>query len=149
MVPEDVRKITLITKKRLYDWTFMPFGLKDTTSTFRRTMYEVFKDLGDKFLNIFVDGLDIHSKNWEEHLTHLHAIFGRLKEVNLKFNLSKCCFVANNITFLGRVVNKEGTKLNLGKINVTIHCPQPKILTNIRSILGLTRYYRNYVWGYA
>jgi hypothetical protein len=115
MAPEDVRKITLITQKRLYDWTFMLFGLKDTISTFTRTMYGVLKDLGDKFLNIFVDNLDIHSKNWEEHLTHLHAIFGRLKEVNLKLNPSKCCFVANNITFLGHVVNKEGTKPNLGK----------------------------------
>jgi hypothetical protein len=112
-------------------------------------MYEVFKDLRDKFLNTFVDDLDIHNKNWEEHLTHLHEIFGRLKVVNLKLNPNKCCFVANNTTFIGHVVNKEGTKPNLGKINVIIHCPQPKIVTNIRSFLGLTRYYRNYVWGYA
>jgi hypothetical protein len=115
----------LIAKKGLYDWTFMPFGLKDTTSTFIRTMYEVFKDLGNKFLNIFVDDLNIHHKNWEEHLTHLHAIFGRLKEVNLKLNPNKCCFVANNITFIGHVVNKEGTKPKLGKINVIVHCFQP------------------------
>ncbi len=127
----------------------MPFGLKDTTSTFTRTMYEVFKDMGDKFLNIFVDNFDIHSKNWEEHLTHLNANFGRVKEVNLKLNLSKFCFVGNNITFFGYVVNKEGTHPNQSKINVIVHCLQPKIVTNIRSFLGLTRYYKNYVWGYA
>jgi uncharacterized membrane protein YobD (UPF0266 family) len=100
MAPEDVRKITLITKKRLYDWTFMHFGLKDTTNTFTRIMYEVFKDLGDFFLNIFVDDLDIHNKNLTEHLTHLHAIFGRLKEVNLKLNPNKCCFVETTLHFL-------------------------------------------------
>jgi len=68
MVPEDMRKTALITKNGLYDWTVMSFGLKNTTSTFTRTMSEVFKDLGDRFLKVFVDDLNIHSENWEDHL---------------------------------------------------------------------------------
>jgi hypothetical protein len=31
MAPEDIKKIALITKTRLYDWTVMPFGLKNAT----------------------------------------------------------------------------------------------------------------------
>jgi hypothetical protein len=34
MDPEDNKKTILITKTRLYDWTVMPFGLKNATSTF-------------------------------------------------------------------------------------------------------------------
>ncbi len=68
MAPEDVKKTVLITKTGLYDWTVMPFGLKNATSTFTRTMSTVFKELGDKFLKIFVDDLNVHSKNWAEHL---------------------------------------------------------------------------------
>lgn len=68
MAPEDVKKTALITKTGLYDWMVMPFGLKNATSTFTRTMSEVFKDLGAKFLKVFVDDLNIHSGNWEEHL---------------------------------------------------------------------------------
>jgi hypothetical protein len=34
MAPEDIKKTALVTKTRLYDWTVMPFGLKNTTSTF-------------------------------------------------------------------------------------------------------------------
>jgi hypothetical protein len=68
MALEDVKKTALITKTRLYDWTVMPFGLKNATSTFTRTMSTVFKELGDRFLKIFVDNLNVHSEDWAEHL---------------------------------------------------------------------------------
>jgi hypothetical protein len=140
-----MKKKTLITKIRLYDWTVMPFGLKNATSTFTITMSEVFKDLGSKFLKVFVDDFNVHNESWEEHLQHLDVVFYKLREVNLKLNPNKCCFVAKNITFLGHVVNKEGTRPDPGKIEAILHFPQPKTVTNVRSFLGLTRYYQNYV----
>jgi hypothetical protein len=79
----------------------------------------------------------------------LDAVLYKLREVNLKLNPNKCCFVANNITFLGHVVNKDGTRPNLGKIEAVLHFPQPKTVINIRSFLGLTGYYHNYVRGYS
>ncbi len=99
MAPKDMKKIALITKTRLYDWTIMPFGLKNATSTFTRTMSEVFKDLGSKFLKVFVDDLNVHSESWGEHLQHLDAVLCKLREVNLKLNPSKCCFAVKTITF--------------------------------------------------
>jgi hypothetical protein len=141
MAPEDVKKTALVTKTGLYDWTVMPFGLKNATSTFTRTMSSVFKEMGDKFLKVFVDDLNIHSENWEDHLRHLGDVLSRLREVNLKLNPSKCCFATESIVFLGYVVSKEGTKLDPGKIDAVLCFPEPKTVTNVRSFLGLTGYY--------
>jgi hypothetical protein len=149
MAPEDMRKTALTTKSGLYDWTVMPFGLKNATSTFTRTMSEVFKDLGDKFLKVFVDDLNVHSENWEDHLQHLGAVLSRLREVNLKLNPSKCCFATESIVFLGHVVSREGSKPDPGKINAVLHFPEPKVVTNVRSFLGLTGYYQKYIRGYS
>jgi len=104
--------------------------------------------LGDKFLKVFVDDFNIHNENWEDHLQHLGAVLSRLREVNLKSNPSKCCFVAKSIVFLGHVVSKEGTKPDPGKIDVVLRFPEPKTVTNVRSFLGLTGYYRKYIRGY-
>ncbi len=149
MAPEDRGKTALITKNGLYDWTVMPFGLKNATSTFTRTMYEVFKDLGDSFLKVFVDDLNIHSESWEDHLQHLEVVLSRLREVNLRLNPNKCCFAAKSIVFLGHVVNKEGTKPDPSKIDAVLHFPTPKTVTNVRSFLGLTGYYRKYLREYS
>jgi hypothetical protein len=141
MTPKDMKKTTLITKTRLYDWTITPFGLKNATSIFTKTMSIVFKELGDKFLKLFVDDLNIHNKNWEEHLQHLDVVFFKVKEINLKLNPNKCCFVVTYITFLGHVVSNEGTKPNPSKIDAVLHFSDAKTVTNSRSFLGLTGYY--------
>ncbi len=47
------------------------------------------------------------------------------------------------------MVSQEGTRPNPNKISVVVHFPVPKTVTNVRSFLGLTGYYRNYVRGYS
>jgi len=54
-------------------------------------------------------------------------------------------FFAKNIRFLGHVVRKEGTKLDLDKVKVVMEFLVPKMVTYIRAFLGLTTYYRNYI----
>jgi len=149
MAPEDVGKIALITKSRLYEWNVMPFDLKNVTNTFTQTMAEVFKDVGDSFLKIFVDDLNIHNIAWQDHLQHLGTVLSRLREVNLKLNPSKCCFAAGSIVFLGHVVSREGTKPDPNKIDDVRKFPVPTNITNVRSFLGLTGYYRKYIKGYS
>jgi hypothetical protein len=149
MAPEDMKKTALITKTGLYDWTVMPFGLKNATTTFTRTMSEVFKDLGSTFLKVFVDDLNVHSETWDDHIQHLDAVLCRLREVNLKLNPSKCCFVAKSITFLGHIMSRDGIQPDPGKVGAVLHFPTPKNVAGVRSFLGLTDYYRKYIKGYS
>jgi len=136
----DVKKIVVITKSDFYDWTVMPFGLKNATRTFSRTMAEVFKDWTDQILKVFVDDVNIHSQTWEEHLTHLEAVLTRLQEVNLKLNPRKCYFGAQQIIFLGHVVTRQGSYPDPKKVQVVKDFPIPKSMINVHAFLGLTRY---------
>jgi hypothetical protein len=79
--------------------------MKNATNTFFRTMIEVLKSYMDKFLKAFVNDLNVHSLSWEEHFKHLQYILMKLKEINLKLNLSKCEFVKSKLVFLGHEVN--------------------------------------------
>ncbi len=70
---------------------------------------EVFGAYLNKFLKVFVDDLNVHSLNWEEHLEHLCFVLLKLKEVNLKLNPGKCEFAKISLAFLGHVVSRDGT----------------------------------------
>jgi hypothetical protein len=149
MAPEDMGKTALVTKSGLFEWIVMPFGLKNATSTFAQTMSEIFKDLGNSFLKIFVDELNVHSVEWQAHLQHLEVVLSRLREVNLKLNPSKCCFAAASVVFLGHIVSKEGTRPDPSKIDAVRKFPMPTTVINVRSFLGLTGYYRRFIRGYS
>ncbi len=64
-------------------------------------------------------------------------------------NPSKCYFAAASVVFLGHVVNKEGTRPDLSKVDAVRGFSTPTIVTTVRSFLGLTGYYRNYIKGYS
>jgi hypothetical protein len=112
-------------------------------------MTEVFKAYMDKFLKVFVDDLNVHNVDWEEHLKHLQYVLMRLREVNLEFNPRKCEFAKSRLTILGHEVSRKGTQPYQRKIKVVTNFPIPTSTINVQAFLGLTRYYRNYMKGYS
>jgi L-lactate utilization protein LutC len=86
----------------------MPFGMKNATNTFSKTMMEVFRAYLESFLKVFVDDLNVHNLNWEELLENLCHVLLRLREINLKFNPRKCEFAKTNLVFVGCVVSYDG-----------------------------------------
>jgi hypothetical protein len=100
-------------------------------SFFSCTTLEVFKGWTNQFLKIFVDDVKIHSGDWSDHLDHLRLVFDRLRSVKLKLNPGKCCFKTKDITFVGHVVNQQGSRLYPTKVHVISKFPTPMIVINV------------------
>jgi hypothetical protein len=50
---------------------------------------------------------------------------------------------------LGHIVSREGVKVDPSNIKAIMDWTIPKTFKNLRGILGLTGYYRNFVWNYG
>lgn len=57
---------------------------------------------------MFLDDLNVHSLNQEEHLEHFCYTLLKLREVNLKHKLGECEFAKTNLVILGHVVSHDG-----------------------------------------
>ena len=55
------------------------------------------------FVNVIVyfDDLLLHSKTHQGHRQQLELLFNRLRNTNLKVNVPKCKFGADNVSYLG------------------------------------------------
>ncbi len=76
-------------------------------------------------------------------------VFEKLKAINLKFNLAKCCFGAKEITFWGHVVDQQGSKPNPAKVEVVFGFPRHVLVTNVKTFLGFMGYYTGFICEYA
>ena len=63
--------------------------------------------------------------------------------------LKKCEFWLDSVAFLGHVVSKDGITIDLKKVEVVVEWNSPNSVTEVRSFLGLTSYYRRFVEGFS
>ena len=90
MAEADVPKTGISTPFGLFEYLFMPFGLKNAAQTFQRLMDRKFRHL--PFLFVYLDDILIASRSVEEHLDHLRQLFAIMQENGLQVNPDKCVF---------------------------------------------------------
>ncbi|XP_019196120.1 PREDICTED: uncharacterized protein LOC109190020 [Ipomoea nil] len=108
-------------------------------------MNRVFRPYLDDFVIVFIDDILVYSRDREKHERHLHITLQTLREKQLYAKISKCKFWKDSVAFLGHVITKEGIMVDPTKIRTVKECPTPKIVSEIRSFLGLAGYYRRFV----
>ena len=127
----------------------MPFGLVNAPATFQRLMETLFGDLHWQGVLIYLDDILIHAETQEEALKLLDIVMTRLEEANLTIKLKKCSFFPSEIEYLGHVIDQDGIRPNLKRIQALKNLEAPSDVTGVRRILGLFGYYRDYIPRFA
>ena len=151
--PADVPKTAFRSPFGLYQYKVLPFGLSNAPSIFQAAMNRIFGDYMGKFMVVYLDDILIFSRSKEEHYEHVRLVLERLREHQLYAKLSKCEFLREEVPFLGFIVSAEGIKVDPRKTAAITQWATPTEdkdpLSNLRSFLGLTNYFRRFVMAYA
>ncbi|GFX21797.1 hypothetical protein TNCV_2310761 [Trichonephila clavipes] len=146
---EDSKNLTSFkTHRQQYRFKVMSFGLKNASATFQREMNKALSCYRE-FSRAYIDDIAIFSKNWEEHLLHLDTILTKLSELNFTVNLKKCAFGKAQIKYLGHIIGSGKHEPDPEKTAVINNLPVPKTKKELRSVLGLCNYYREYIPKYS
>ena len=132
-----------------YECVRMPFGLTNAPATFQRLMETCLGELHLNWCIIYLDDIIIFSKTPEEHLCRLRGMFERLAKAGLKLKPSKCEFFRDSLRYLGHVVSPKDIATDPKKIEAIQRWPVPHTVTDVRSFIGFTNYYRRYIKDYA
>ena len=149
MAEKDKEKTAFSTGSGLYQFNVMPFGLCNAPATFERLMERVLVGLPWQILLIFLDDVIVHAKSFEEAVRRLRLVFERLRSANLKLSPKKCVLFQRKVTFLGHVVSGDGVSTDPSKTEAVNTWPVPRSVAEVRSFLGLTSYYRRFIYEYA
>lgn len=158
MQEQDVEKTAFWTHHGHFEFLVMPFGLTNAPSSFQSLMYNIFRGYLCKFILVlffsflffflFYDIL-IYSKSWEDHLYHLTCVFDILRTNHLLVRRDKCSFGQQRVNYLGHFIEQNGVDVDPAKIQAMLAWPRPSNIKALQGFLGLTGYYRKFIWNYG
>lgn len=122
--PTDIPKTAVTTPFGLFEFVFMPFGLRNAGQTFQRYIHQVLAGLD--FCVPYFDDVLVASTTPEEHRNHLKQVFERLADHGLKINPLKCVLGQPTVKFLGCLITATGVKPLPEKVKVISEFPKPK-----------------------
>lgn len=97
----DMEKTAFSINNGKYEFTRLPFGLKNAPSIFQRALDDILRQYIGKCCYVYIDDIIIFSKTEDEHFEHIKNIFRALEESNMKVQLDKCNFFKKEVKFLG------------------------------------------------
>ena len=123
----------------------MPFGLTYALTAFMDLMHRVFQPYLDQFVVVFVDDILIYYQSEEEHEDQLRIVLQAFKDHQLYAKFSKCEFWLTEVRFLGHVMSASSVAVDPEKVDAVMSWDRPKSVFEIRSFLGLVRYFRRFI----
>ena len=132
---------------RKYKYVKVPFRLAQAPAYFQELMTGILKDF--TFAIAYLDDIIIFSKTPQEHLSHIHMVFEKLKSANLSMKKSKYSFFSKEIQYLGHILSTTGIQPLPSKTYAIQHLNVPTTPEQVRAFLGLVGYYRKFIKGFA
>ena len=120
-----------------YHYKVMPFGLKNTGSTYQRMMIRMFGPQLGKSIEIYVDDMVEKSKVMSEHLGDLSSTFNVLMKHKLRLNASKFSFGVRSGKFLGYMVTHRRFEVNLDQIKAINDLKPPRNAKEVQKLTGM------------
>ena len=144
----DKAKTAFSTSWGHYEYNVMPFGLKGAPVTFQRLMTKVLGLYLYDFVMVYLDDIIIFSQTMDKHLQHMRKVLEALRQAGLKLKLEKCEFAKKQLKYLGFIIGEFEIKPNLEKVRAIADQLIPTNQTQIRSFLGMIRFFRNHIQGF-
>ncbi|KAI5316862.1 hypothetical protein L3X38_036569 [Prunus dulcis] len=109
-----------------FEYTLMPFGLRNAGATYQRAMNSIFHDMIGHSLEVYIDDVVVKSPEEGDHVSNLKRAFLRMRQHKLKMNPKKCVFAVQAGNFLGFLVHQKGIEIDKNKAKSIIEALPPR-----------------------
>jgi hypothetical protein len=127
----------------------MLFGLSNAPAAFQRLMNDIFSDLLDVCVIVYLDNILIYSDDMSQHKKHVKEVLCRLWKHGLYTNAGKCEFHRDSVEYLRYILTSDGLRMAKDKVQTILDWLEPQKVKDIQSFLGFANFYRRFIYGYS
>ena len=139
----DIAKTAIVTLFGPFEYTRMPFGLKNAAQTFQRFMDNTFRDMS--FAYVYLDDILVASSSPTQHCNHLRQLFRRLAAYGLVVNPRKCVLGRSSLEFIGHCLTSTRVQPLQSRVQSITDFPRPQSAKSLQEYLGMLNFYRRFV----
>ncbi|KAF8760384.1 hypothetical protein RHS01_01345, partial [Rhizoctonia solani] len=129
----DKWKTAFRTKYGLFEYLVMLFGLTNAPAAFQHFMNNLFRDLIDVTVVIYLDNILIFSEKPEDHPNHVREVLSQLMKNQL------FCIV----------ISPAGFSMDQKKIEAITTWPTPKTVKQVQAFLGFVNYLCRFIPNFS
>eukprot|EP00253_Pinus_taeda_P032938 PITA_32938 len=145
---DDRRNTTFVTEWGCFQYTIMPFGLRNSPAIFLLVVITTFKEFIHKFLEVYFDYWTVFGLA-KHHVVSFCLMLDTCQIYQIALNLKKSLFCINFGNLLRDVVCRHALMVDPAKIAVILNLEAPRSIKQLRTTLGHMGYYRKLIKGYA
>ena len=111
-------KTAFRTYYRSFEWSIMSFGLTNAFAVFQQFMNDIFSDLLDVCVVIYLDDILIYSNNMSKYHWHVKEVLKYLYKADLYAKAKKCEFYSKSVEYLGYILSFSGLTISDDKVKI-------------------------------
>lgn len=112
----DKWKTTFRTPYGSFKWMVMPEGLTNTLVAFQQFVNDIFSDMLDVPVIVYLDNILVYSENPKDHQAHVRKVLTRLRKHGLFASPAKCSFHTDSVKYLGFMLSPLGLIMSEDKV---------------------------------
>lgn len=116
---------------------------------FQAFINEIFRDMLNQWVILYIDDILIYSNSLPEHIQHVRAVLKRLIQNQLYAKASKCELHQTCISFLGYIISPEGVAMDQQKVDSVTYWPKPETIRQLQRFLGFANVYQRFIRNFS
>jgi len=145
----DEWKTAFRTHYGSFEWSVILFGLTNAPMAFQQFMNDIFSDLLDICVMIYLDDILIYSNNMSDHHWHVKEVLKHLHKTGLYAKAEKCEFHSELVEYLGYILSPSGLTMSDNKIKIIQDWLESKKVKDIQFFLGFANFYHQFIFNYS
>ena len=111
-------------------------------------MNDIFSNLLDVCVMIYLDDILIYSNNMSEHHRYVKEVLRCLCKAGLYAKAEECEFHSESVEYLGYILSPSGLTMSDDKVKIIQNWPEPKKVKDIQFFLGFANFYHWFIFNY-
>ena len=112
-------------------------------------MNDIFSDLLDVYVMIYLNDILIYLNNMSEHHQHVKEVLKYLCKTGLYAKVEKCEFHSKSVEYLEYILSPSGLTMSDNKVKIIQDWLEPKKVKDIQFFLGFANFYHQFIFNYS